>query len=74
MDSGALRQAQGIWRLDGEPAISSRLIEIVVARLGDLSDRVTHALALVALGEPLGTEVFQRMDAESDLARTLEGQ
>ena len=69
VDSGALRLTRGIWRLDGALAISSRLIEIVDARLGDLSDDVARALALVALGEPLGAAVFQHMDAETDLER-----
>ncbi len=69
VDSGTLRHTQGIWRLDGALAISSRLIEIVDARLGDLSDEVARALALVALGEPLGAAVFQHMDGETDLER-----
>jgi len=53
LESGALSQAGGLWRLSGRPAPSHSLTELVSARMTGLSDEVVRALELLALGEPL---------------------
>lgn len=54
LDAGALRQDGGIWRLSGPMRASSRLVELVEARLAGISDAERAALEAVAYGEPLG--------------------
>lgn len=53
VESGALGQRQGIWRLTGPLGASRRLLDLIGDRLSDLSREERHALELVALGEPL---------------------
>lgn len=67
LESGVLRNTDGLWRLSGSLAFSPRLLEIVDARLGELSDEVRRALGLVAVGEPLGADVFHAIDTDTDL-------
>ena len=65
--SDVLRSEDGVWRLTGSLPISPRLQEIVEARLGDLTDAVRRSLGVVSLGEPLGADVLQEIDPETDL-------
>jgi DNA-binding NarL/FixJ family response regulator len=53
VESGALRQADGLWRLVGRPQVNASLIELVAARLVDLDATQREAVELLALGEPL---------------------
>jgi DNA-binding CsgD family transcriptional regulator len=53
LDSGALEQAAGLWRLSRRPPPSRSLSELVSARMTGLSSEVTRTLELLALGEPL---------------------
>ncbi len=55
VQTGALAEAGGIWRLRaGGLRLTARLAELVALRLGDLSDAERAVLELLALGEPLG--------------------
>jgi DNA-binding CsgD family transcriptional regulator len=55
---GTLRHEDGVWRLDGPLAPSDRLVELVVTRIGDVSEVERHVLEAVAFGEPLGAAEF----------------
>jgi DNA-binding CsgD family transcriptional regulator len=67
VEAGILREDEGMWRLSGSLPISPRLLEIVEARLGGVADSARRTLGLLALGEPLGIELFHRFDAGTDL-------
>src|SRR5581483_8506158 len=71
LDAGVLRQRVGVWRLEGGLPASARLVEIVEARLGDLSDHHRESLELLALGQPLGVDLFEQLTGEQTL-RSLE--
>jgi len=53
-ESGALHEEDGIWQLDGSPGVSTRLVELIEARLCGVSDRERKVLEALAFGEPLG--------------------
>ena len=53
VDSGALSQTAGLWRLSRRPPPSRSLSELVSARMTGLAGEVTRTLELLALGEPL---------------------
>jgi len=52
-ESGALQAEDGIWRLTGAPVVSSRLVELIEARLSDVQDPERKVLDALAFGEPL---------------------
>ncbi len=54
LETGALvEEVVGIWRLRGALQPTSRLVELVAQRLGDLTDPERTVLELLTLGEPL---------------------
>ena len=53
LETGALMDEGGIWRLRGGLRPTTRLVELVALRLGDLSRPERAVLELLALGEPL---------------------
>lgn len=57
LDTGAISFDRGLWRLRAEMAVSSRLAELVAARLGSLGEDERRALELVAFGEPLSVSI-----------------
>jgi ATP/maltotriose-dependent transcriptional regulator MalT len=61
LEAGVLRQRVGVWRLEGRLPASARLVELVEARLGDLSDRDRDSLELLAVGQPLGVDLFEQL-------------
>ncbi len=61
VETGALVEAGGLWRLQGALAPTVRLVELVAARLGDLSTSERSVLELLALGEPLGSAELVRL-------------
>jgi DNA-binding CsgD family transcriptional regulator len=65
LEDGSLQDDEGIWRLGGELSPSSRLVEIVEARLGRLGEGERALMELVAYGEPLGPDELATL---SDLA------
>src|SRR6266496_4146898 len=66
LESGALRQVDGVWRWKGGLAGSTRLVELVEARLGALGGTDRAAVELVAWGEPLPLGVLEGLvDAEA---------
>ena len=63
LETGALADAGGLWRLEGVLSPTVRLAELVALRLGDLSGAERSVLELLALGEPLGpAELAQLAD------------
>lgn len=70
--SGALVERSGRWRLAGELVTSPRLAELVESRLSGLDTDEINVLELVALGEPVGVDLFQRPGSEH-LMDALEG-
>ena len=66
LETGALVDAGGLWRLQGALSPTVRLVELVALRLGDLSQSERSVLELLALGEPLGpAELAQLADPAS---------
>ena len=61
LETGALAEAGGLWRLVGALSPSVRLAELVALRLGDLSGAERSVLELLALGEPLGPAELARL-------------
>jgi DNA-binding CsgD family transcriptional regulator len=43
----------GVWELEGRPAESARLADLVTSRLHALPDTMRHAMGVIALGSPL---------------------
>ena len=71
VDSAALARVQGHWRLSGTLPPSSRLLELLDARIEGLAADERRALALVVLAEPVDLELLERLGA-LDGARALE--
>jgi DNA-binding CsgD family transcriptional regulator len=61
LETGALVEAVGLWRLEGALSPTVRLAELVALRLGDLSQSERSVLELLALGEPLGPAELARL-------------
>src|SRR5437763_1788919 len=55
LDDGTLRNDLGIWRLQGQLRPSTRLTELVEARLREVPGDERHLLDILAFGEPLGS-------------------
>ncbi len=49
-ETDRLRSVEGIWRWEGEPALTQRLCEVVQAEMGDLTDPERAAMELLAIG------------------------
>jgi DNA-binding CsgD family transcriptional regulator len=61
LETGALVDEGGIWRLRGALRPTARLVELVALRLGDLPGPERDVLALLTLGEPLGQTTLARL-------------
>jgi DNA-binding CsgD family transcriptional regulator len=61
LDSGSLARAGGVWRWDGAMVTSPRLVELIEARLGRLDPGVLELLEVLALGEPIGVLLVERL-------------
>ncbi|NMO89334.1 LuxR C-terminal-related transcriptional regulator [Actinomycetospora sp. TBRC 11914] len=70
--AGRLVRDAEAWKLDRPPTISPALDELVAARLGRLSDAERRALELLALGEPLGLSLLERLVPAEDLEALAE--
>ena len=71
LDTAALIDAGGLWRLQGALAPTTRLVELVALRLGDLSQSERSVLELLALGEPLEPAELTKL-ADPDSVDALE--
>ncbi len=60
-ESDAIRAVDGVWRLIGEIGVSSRLVEIVMARFGSIDADQRAALEFIALAEPLGLDLVAQV-------------
>lgn len=67
LESGALVREGGLWRFVSNLEPSSRLVDLVEARLSGLSDEEVEALELVAFGEPVGVEIVERLASPAAL-------
>jgi len=56
LESNALLNEDGLWRLAGRPTSSNSLRELIDTRMGTLSDDERRGLELLALGDPLSLE------------------
>ena len=72
LESGALRQLDGVWRWTGGLAGATRLAEVVEARLGAVDETARAAVELVAWGEPLAVRVLERL-IDKDAVQAAEG-
>jgi DNA-binding CsgD family transcriptional regulator len=61
LQSGALRQVDGVWRWKGGLAGATRLAELVDTRLRTLGEPARAAVELAAWGEPLPVGVLERL-------------
>jgi DNA-binding CsgD family transcriptional regulator/tetratricopeptide (TPR) repeat protein len=61
MDSGTLRCDGGIWSLARPLTTVGRLVELVSARLASLTPGTVAVLELLAVGEPLGVPVLEKL-------------
>jgi DNA-binding NarL/FixJ family response regulator len=74
VDSGALAEAGGLWRLSAKPSMSRPLAELVAQRLDGLTPDERGVLELLALGEPLPVdEVATLADRDSLLSTEARG-
>ena len=71
LDAGGLENHAGVWRLTGTFALSPRLAEIVGTRIGELAADEREALELVAMSEPVGVVMLERI-VPGDLVESLE--
>jgi DNA-binding CsgD family transcriptional regulator len=53
-ETGSLVEEGGVWRLRGGMQATSRMVELVAQRLGDLTAAERTVFELLTLGEPLG--------------------
>lgn len=69
LERGVLAERGGRWALEGEArGAGSRLQEVVSARVGALSSEEREAVELIALGEPLGLELLERLTGPDVIA------
>ncbi len=71
LESGALADENGLWRLRGTLRPTPRLVELVTLRLGNLTDPERHVMELAALGEPLAQPALDEL-AETTAVEALE--
>jgi DNA-binding CsgD family transcriptional regulator len=69
VESGALSDQRGIWRLQGSLAASPRLTELVRLRLGTLDDAERHALEVVSVGEPVALPNLEALTGHASIER-----
>jgi DNA-binding CsgD family transcriptional regulator/type II secretory pathway predicted ATPase ExeA len=61
LESHALSDESGVWRLRAPLQPTSRLTELVNLRLGHLSEAERHVLELTAIGEPLAQPTLDQL-------------
>jgi DNA-binding CsgD family transcriptional regulator len=63
LEEGTLAQVGSLWRAQGPLATSTRLTEVIQARLGRMGDDVRPVAEVIALGEPLGAALLEAVVA-----------
>ncbi|KXO99098.1 helix-turn-helix transcriptional regulator [Tsukamurella pseudospumae] len=58
LESGALREVDGVWQMRGRAAITSELASLLEGRVDHLDDDVLHVLKLLTLCEPIDLDVL----------------
>lgn len=61
VSDGRLAVRGGVWAWHGNPVIPRRLVELVEARIGGLSDAVSTVVDVVAVGEPIAMRSLTRI-------------
>lgn len=61
LDTGELRYRQGTWRWTGAVRATTRLAEVVAARLGTVEEPVYAALEVIAGGEPVPVALLDQL-------------
>lgn len=59
--SGALSEAGGIWSLHEPLSTPDRLVELVASRLAGLPSATIAVIELLAIGEPLGMSMLEKL-------------
>jgi ATP/maltotriose-dependent transcriptional regulator MalT len=67
VEAGSLHDEDGIWRLTGSPVVSSRLVELIEARLAGVHDPERKVLDALAFGERLGVHCLQTVTTAEKL-------
>ena len=82
VESGALADGDGVWRLSGSPVVSTRLVELIEARLADVHDPERVIMDALAFGQRLGVvclqtvakaETLERMEARGLIVTAYDG-
>lgn len=61
LDDGRLSLDAGLWVWPGQPVVSSSLVELIEARIGELSAPVADVVDILTVGEPLDIGLLHRM-------------
>jgi len=69
LESGALVERSGVWHLEGRLSSTSRLLDLVEQRIGDLSAEARSVVELLALCEPLELGYLEAAVSPEVLAR-----
>jgi DNA-binding CsgD family transcriptional regulator/tetratricopeptide (TPR) repeat protein len=71
LDAGTLARVEGVWRATGPMATSTRLVEVVEARLGQLDDERRLALEALTVAGALPVEVLSSVVSPETLRSLL---
>src|SRR5438067_4565171 len=66
-ESGAVRKADGVWGWRAPMAVSSRLQEMIAARVGNLDPDEAALMEVIALGEPVSATLLERLFSPATL-------
>lgn len=69
LESGSLRDEDGVWRMSGSPVVSSRLVELIEARLSGVHGPERKVLDALAVGEPLGVACLLTLASAEHMAQ-----
>ena len=63
LETGALRQVNGVWQLRGQTTVTSQLAELLSDRVDRLPDDEKRALQFLAVAEPLALGILTELVA-----------
>ena len=66
-ESGAVRKADGVWGWRAPMAVSSRLQEMIAARVGNLDRDEAALMEVIALGEPVSASLLEQLFSPATL-------